>query len=69
MPGPNSAPNGDAGLVRGYPREEFVCIGGDKDNFPKGHQHVCGKFAWDYCIMRSRRLVGRVITGKTAVRG
>lgn len=24
MPGPNSAPNGDAGLVVGYPGEEFV---------------------------------------------
>jgi hypothetical protein len=24
MPGPNSAPNGDAGLVRGNPQERFI---------------------------------------------
>lgn len=24
MPGPNSAPNGDAGLIRGHIRERFV---------------------------------------------
>lgn len=24
MPGPNSAPNGDAGLIRGHEKERFV---------------------------------------------
>ncbi len=51
MPGPNSAPNGDAALVRGYSREEFVCI----------RKHTCGE---SECKMESKRfVVGR--TGKT----
>ncbi len=56
MPGPNSAPNGDAGLVRGYPREEFVCVAKRDDA-----THVCGD---SECKMISRRFVTRR-TGKT----
>lgn len=51
MPGPNSAPNGDAGLVRGYPREGFVCI----------RKHTCGE---SECKMESKRFVEKY-TGKT----
>lgn len=54
MAGPNSAPNGDAGLVRGYPGERFVCVLDKK-------KHTCGD---SECKMVSARLVdGR--TGKT----
>lgn len=52
MPGPNSAPNGDAGLVVGYPREEFVCI----------KKHTCGD---SECKMVTKRSVTKY-TGKTA---
>jgi hypothetical protein len=54
MAGPNSAPNGDGGLVRGYPREEFVCVL-DKN------KHTCGDTE---CKMVSKRLVSKY-TGKT----
>lgn len=52
--GPNSAPNGDAGLVRGYPGEEFVCVLDKK-------KHTCGDTE---CKMISRRFVDKR-TGKT----
>jgi len=51
MGGPNSAPNGDAGLVRGYPGEEFVCV----------RKHNCGD---SECKMESKRFVSER-TGKT----
>ncbi len=51
MAGPNSAPNGDAGLVKGYPGEEFVCV----------KKHKCGD---NECKMVSRRDVEK-LTGKT----
>lgn len=52
MAGPNSAPNGDARLVRGYPGEGFVCV-----------RKNC-KHNENNCIMTSLRLTG-VSTGKT----
>jgi hypothetical protein len=61
MPGPNSAPNGDAGLVRGYRNEEFVCAGPLDRDIPKD-KHKCGD---DECKMVSRRFVTKQ-TGKTA---
>lgn len=54
MPGPNSAPNGDARLVRGYPREEFVCVLDPK-------KHTCGD---NECKLVSLRFVVKR-TGKT----
>ena len=60
MPGPNSAPNGDAGLVRGYPGEVFVCVGSACDDIKKD-RHVCG---YDPCKMVSKRFVVKR-TGKT----
>lgn len=51
MPGPNSSPCGDAGLVRGYPGEQFVCV----------RKHVCGD---SECKMESKRFVSER-TGKT----
>jgi len=53
--GPNSAPNGDAGLVRGHKNEEFVCVLDKK-------KHTCGDAE---CKLISLRLTG-VRTGKTA---
>lgn len=60
MPGPNSAPNGDRGLVRGYPGEEFVCVGSSYD-WIKKERHKCGD---DPCKMVSLRFVKKR-TGKT----
>lgn len=54
MSGPNSAPNGDRGLVVGYPGEEFVCILDKK-------KHRCGD---SECKMVTKRSVTKV-TGKT----
>lgn len=54
MAGPNSAPNGDAGLVRGYPGEEFVCVADKK-------RHTCGD---NPCKMESKRFTVKY-TGKT----
>lgn len=63
MAGPNSAPNGDAGLVRGYPGEEFVCVGSWYDDISKA-QHKCGE-KYDPCKMVSKRFVVKR-TGKTS---
>jgi hypothetical protein len=59
MAGPNSAPNGDARLVRGYPHEDFVCVGAFDRNVKV---HKCGD---DECRMISRRFAQKQ-TGKTA---
>lgn len=58
MPGPNSAPNGDAGLVMGHPAQEFVCNG-------KGYTHLKHKCGDDECRMVPARFMAKR-TGKTA---
>lgn len=62
MPGPNSAPNGDARLVRGYPGEDFVCVGSVYDHISRD-KHECGS-QYDPCKMVSRRFVQKT-TGKS----